>query len=184
MSASRARTSPVSFTVGVASLPRKGMPVAIEADARQRELLAGAHGLVAVKRFAADLLVSPWKADGVRVSGKVEADIVQECVVTLEPVRARVEEAVSALLVPEGSRLLRPDTVEGGEILLDAEGPDAPESFAGNSIDAGALAEEFFALGIDPYPRKQGAELEPSQGHDRDEPGPMHDMLKGLRRRG
>ena len=48
----------------------------------------------------------------------------------------------------------------GGEILLDAEGPDSPETFSGDTIDVGALAEEFFGLAIDPYPRKQGVSLE------------------------
>ena len=40
--------------------------------------------------------------------------------------------------------------------MLDAEGPDGPETFTGDTIDAGALAEEFFGLAIDPYPRKTG----------------------------
>jgi len=47
----------------------------------------------------------------------------------------------------------------GGEILIDAEGPDSPETFSGDTIDVGALAEQFFGLAIDPYPRKQGASL-------------------------
>jgi len=48
----------------------------------------------------------------------------------------------------------------GGEILIDAEGPDSPETFSGDTIDVGALAEQFFGLAIDPYPRKAGASLE------------------------
>lgn len=39
-------------------------------------------------------------------------------------------------------------------MILDAEGEDGPEPFSGDAIDVGQLAEEFFALGIDPYPRK------------------------------
>ncbi|RWC12571.1 MAG: DUF177 domain-containing protein, partial [Mesorhizobium sp.] len=41
-----------------------------------------------------------------------------------------------------------------------AEWPDSPETFSGNSIDVGALAEQFFGLAIDPYPRKQGVSME------------------------
>ena len=44
--------------------------------------------------------------------------------------------------------------------LLAAEGPDSPETFHGDSIDVGALAEQFFGLGIDPYARKPGATLD------------------------
>jgi uncharacterized metal-binding protein YceD (DUF177 family) len=43
-------------------------------------------------------------------------------------------------------------------MLIDAEGPDMPETFEGDQIDIGAVAEEFFELAIDPYPRKIDAE--------------------------
>jgi len=40
--------------------------------------------------------------------------------------------------------------------MLDADGADSPETFVGDRIDVGAVAEEFFELAIDPYPRKPG----------------------------
>jgi hypothetical protein len=63
-------------------------------------------------------------------------------------------------LLPEQSKLGRQGFDGGGEILLDAEGPDSPETFSGDTIDVGALAEQFFGLAIDPYPRKQGVSLD------------------------
>jgi hypothetical protein len=150
--------SPVSFRVNVMRLPKKGMPVSVDAGPEQLAALAREHRLLEVKGFHAELVLSPWKRDGIAVSGRVEGDIVQECVVTLEPIEARVEQDVSAVFVPEGSTLDRPAEFSGGEMVLDPEGPDSPESFSGTSIDVGALAEEFFALGIDPYPRKEGVE--------------------------
>lgn len=150
--------SPVSFVVDVRRLPQKGFPVRFEADTLQRALLAKDHGLISVDRFVADLVVQTWKRDGIRVSGTVDADVVQECIVTLEPLPAQVHETIDALFVPEWSPLARPDH-EDGEMFLSAEGPDAPEIFDGESVDTGALAEEFFGLALDPYPRKPGAEL-------------------------
>jgi hypothetical protein len=152
--------SPVSFAVHVVRLPQKGMPVVVEADAAQRQALAAAHGLVSVERYRADLVVAPWKRHGVRVAGRVEADITQECVVTLEPLAAHIAEDVEGLFLPDDSRLGRLGFEEGGEVVLAAEGPDSPETFHGDTIDAGALAEQFFGLAIDPYPRKPGAFLE------------------------
>lgn len=149
--------SPVSFAVDVRRLPRKGMPVRIVADAEQRAALAEMHGLESVGRFQADLLVQDWRRDGVKVSGHVTASIVQACVVTLEPVPAAIDELVEALFLPEGSKLAMPGAGEGGEMLLSPEGPDAPELFEGDEIDVGALAEQLFALAIDPYPRAPGA---------------------------
>ena len=104
--------------------------------------------------------MASWKRNGVKVSGRVEADITQACIVTLDPVAAHIDEPVEALLLPEDSKLGRQGFEGGGEILLDADGPDSPETFSGDTIDVGALAEQFFALAIDPYPRKSGASLD------------------------
>ena len=51
-------------------------------------------------------------------------------------------------------------------MIIEAEGPDIPETYSGDSIDVGAVCEEFIALAIDPYPRKEGAVLDAA-----DEPG-------------
>ena len=60
---------------------------------------------------------------------------------------------------------------------------DEPDPVIDGKIDLGALAAEFFALGLDPYPRKpgaafeQGAECAPADSPfsalaDRAKPGP------------
>ena len=152
--------SPVSFFANVAWLPQKGLPVVIEADAAQRAVLAEEHGLLSVEAYRAELLVASWKRNGIKVSGRVEADITQACIVTLDPVEAHIDEPVEALLLPEDSKLGRQGFEGGGEILLDADGPDSPETFSGDTIDVGALAEQFFGLAINPYPRKSGASLD------------------------
>jgi len=41
------------------------------------------------------------------------------------------------------------------------DGEDAPDPIVDGKIDLGALAVEFMALGLDPYPRKPGAEFTP-----------------------
>jgi uncharacterized metal-binding protein YceD (DUF177 family) len=175
--------SPVSYRLQVRNLPPKGTTVTLDANPEQRAALARAHGLLSVERFWTELLARRWKGDGTRVIGKVEADITQACIVTLEPVVARIDEEVSAIFVPEGSRLARIED-ENGEILLQADGDDLPEVFEGDSIDLGALAEEFFALGIDPYPRKEGSALELPSGKGEPERGPLYDALKKLKGNG
>ncbi|PSJ63911.1 YceD family protein [Pseudaminobacter soli (ex Li et al. 2025)] len=174
--------SPVSFDVHVSRMPQKGLPVVIEANEKQRAALAEAHGLEAVERFRAELLVTAWKRNGVKVAGQVEADIVQSCVVTLEPIESHISEEVSGLFLPDDSKLGREGFETAGEILLSADGPDSPELFSGDTIDVGALAEEFFGLGIDPYPRKAGAELQKKSDEAPDEPveGEFQRKLKSL----
>lgn len=177
--------SPVSYPVNVARLARSGLPVWLDADEEQRVALASAHDLLRVERFRFDLTLAPWKGDGVRVTGRVAAAISQACIITLEPVEDEIDEEIDTVLVPEGSRLATPKWVGEGEMLLDAEGPDAPETFSGDSLDVGALAEEFFALAINPYPRKFGAKLEqgPGVGEGAREHGPLYEKLQGLARK-
>lgn len=171
--------SPVSFLANVTRLPQKGMPVVIEADSRQRAALAEAHGLLSVESYRADLMVTSWKRNGIKVSGTVSAEITQACVVTLEPVKATIDEDVEGLFLPDDSKLGRHGFQEGGEILLDAEGPDGPDIFSGDTIDIGALAEEFFGLAIDPYPRKAGVSARNSE--EDDEPAIESEFQKQLR---
>jgi len=149
-------TPALKFPVSVQHLPQKGVTVTIKADERERAALARDHGLEAVKSFEATFQVMPWKKQGVKVRGRIDAEIVQACVVTLEPLDATIAEEVETVFVPEHSRLARIRLDESGEMLIDAEGPDMPETFSGDHIDIGAVAEEFFELAIDPYPRKPG----------------------------
>ena len=150
--------SPVSHMITVTKLPNKGLSVQADADEKQRRSLADEHGLQAVDRFSYNLHLSPWKGRGVRVRGDVSAVITQPCTVTLEPVQTEIKEQVETLLVPDDSRLARPQIVDG-EMVVSAEGDDLPETFSNGKIDVGALAEEFFELAIPLYPRSDGAEL-------------------------
>ncbi|PYE87167.1 YceD family protein [Phyllobacterium leguminum] len=154
-------TPALKFPVSVRNLPQKGLAVTIKADERERAALARDHGLEEVKSFEAELQIMPWKKRGVKVHGRIVAEIVQSCVVTLEPIDARMAETVESIFVPDDSSLARIRLDESGEMLIDAEGPDMPETFSGDHLDIGAIAEEFFELNLDPFPRKAGLPDEP-----------------------
>ena len=151
-------TAGLSYPVSVAHVPGKGITVKVEADDKERAQLAKNHELLSVGSFTADFLITPWKKDGIRLRGHIEAQIVQACVATLEPIETQISEDVDTVFVPENSRLARIRLDESGEMLIDAEGPDMPETFEGDRIDIGSVAEEFFELAIDPYPRKTEAD--------------------------
>ena len=144
------------YPVPVLYLSVKGTIVKIGTDDKERKALAENHGLEAVNSFSAEFLLSPWKKRGIRVRGRIDAEIVQICIASLEPLTSTIAEDVDTIFVPADSRLARVQLDEGGEMLLDAEGADSPEVFSGDKIDIGAVAEEFFDLAIDPYPRKPG----------------------------
>ena len=175
---------PFSYAVKVGHISANPVQVRLEADEREREGLAKLWQVEAVTALKADLSVARWKKDGVKIKGEVRADIVQACVVTLEPIESTIEADLEQIFVPEGSKLARIVTDEIGEMVLDPEGPDLPEPFSGDTIDAGALVAEFAALSIDPYPKKPGAVFDSHIESDAErdvKPSPFA-VLQGLKK--
>ncbi|RKE85254.1 DUF177 domain-containing protein [Rhizobium sp. AG855] len=152
-------TAEFSYRVKVGHVSANPVQVHVEADERERVGLASLWEVEAVNRLAADLQIARWKKDGVRIKGHVSGEIVQACVVTLEPVVSTIEQDIDQIFVPEGSKLARIVLDGAGEMVLDPDGPDLPEPFVGDTVDAGALIAEFAALGIDPYPKKPGVQF-------------------------
>lgn len=151
---------PFSYPVKVGHIAANPVEVHLEADEEERKGLAALWDVLSVESLRADLQIARWKRDGIRIKGKVQARIVQACVVTLDPVEAEIDETVEQIFVPEGSKLARQPANDIGEMILDPDGPDLPGVFVGDTIDAGEVVAEAVALAIDPYPRKSGVEFE------------------------
>jgi uncharacterized metal-binding protein YceD (DUF177 family) len=153
-------SSILSRPYDTAHLPATGAELGIDASAGQRAALANAYDLLAVERLVATATLTPAGAGTVTVEGRVVADIVQSCVVSLEPVAQHIDEPFSVRFASTEVR-----NSAAREIAIDPEAQDPPEVMDGTTIDVGALVEEMFVLAIDPYPRAPGADLpvEPEQ---------------------
>jgi uncharacterized metal-binding protein YceD (DUF177 family) len=90
---------------------------------------------------------------GWRLEGRLGATVVQTCVVTLDPVTARIDQEVRRSYLPE--RAPRP-----AEVVVDPDEDEEVEPL-GERIDLGLVATETLALALPAYPRKPGAELAP-----------------------
>ena len=137
----------------------------IEANPAECRALAKRFRLEAVASLTATLRLIRLRggqAGMVRVRGRLVAEVVQNCVVTLEPVPARVEESFNALFAPEAE-------VGDDEALFDpfAEEETVPEAMANGVIDLGELTAQHLSLALDPYPRAPGVEF---TGFDDDAP--------------
>jgi uncharacterized metal-binding protein YceD (DUF177 family) len=119
----------------------------LEANAAEREALARRFGIPAIESFRVELMLRPEPDGAVRAEGRLEAELVQSCVVTLEPVPQRVEERVAVRLLPSGR-----EADEGPEDLDEIETEN-------DTADLGEAMAEQLALALDPYPRAPGAAL-------------------------
>ncbi|WP_269513479.1 YceD family protein [Brevundimonas subvibrioides] len=121
-------------------------------DEAARARIVKALDLATLSSFDAELSVAPSRG-GWTLSGRVTAVAEQVCGITLEPLPVRIDERFSIDLVEAHAQ--EPDEVEV-EVSLDDDAPDVIED---ERIDLGQYAVEQFALALDPFPRKPGAEF-------------------------
>jgi hypothetical protein len=141
-----------SVPVTLAEVPDTGLHVELEAPEPVRAKLAELAGLRTLPRLTAMFDVTRRGA-GLHVAGHVTATAGQTCVVTLEPIENAIEEDVDLLFQPGA-----PPAPSVGDHRAETE-QEPPEPLVGDTIDLGEIASEFLVLGIDPYPRKPGAEF-------------------------
>jgi uncharacterized metal-binding protein YceD (DUF177 family) len=123
--------------------------VEIEADAAEREALAARFALQALEALAATATFHPVAA-GIEAKGRMKAKAVQSCVITGEPVPAKID-------LPFTIRFVAPDAAVSEEIELDAEDCDVMEH-DGSGIDLGEAIAQTLGLALDPYPRAPTAD--------------------------
>lgn len=148
--------------VAVHAVPEAGRHVELVADDDTRAAVAQSTGLRTLPRLEASFDLSRYGRDGLHVVGRVFATVGQTCVVTLEPIESEVNEPVDLLFEPAIDSEMRSDVIASKRA-----DDDAPEPLVGGVVDLGVVATEFLVLGIDPHPRKPGAEFAaPATGDD------------------
>lgn len=154
---------PPRFELVVATLPASGFLAAMRPDEAGRAAIAETLGVTRFEMLEVDFLVRRWRRDGAEVTGEIRARLEQPCVVSLEPVVQELRESVRATFLPAGSKGLKPKPASDLELAIDPESDDPPEPFEGDSIELWAIAIEWLALAIDPFPRSPHAQLAGTQ---------------------
>jgi uncharacterized metal-binding protein YceD (DUF177 family) len=128
---------------------RQDMTFDLAPDQAGREAVAAALGIPAVRKLRlAGRLVPEGRADW-RLEAELGATVVQDCVVTLEPVTTRIDEPVARRYL---ANLPAP---EPGE----AEVPEEDVEPVPPVLDLGEVMVEALALALPAFPRAPGAEL-------------------------
>ncbi|HEV2866649.1 MAG TPA: DUF177 domain-containing protein, partial [Allosphingosinicella sp.] len=127
-------------------------PLTLAAEEPERAALAKRFGLPGITKLEAELTLAR-RADEVIAAGTMRAEVTQSCVVTAEPVPAKVEVPFEILFRPQPQASgTDDDEVELSETELDVVFYDGP------SVDVGEAVAETLSLSLDPYPRAPGAE--------------------------
>lgn len=127
----------------------------IEATAPERAALAKRFDLIALDSFTAEGTLATLNG-GRRalLRGRIAAQVVQRCVVTLEPVADDIDEAFSLDYADDATAA----AIEK-ELELDPDADDPPDPLENEAVDVGEAAAEHLALALNPYPRVPDAQL-------------------------
>jgi hypothetical protein len=150
------RAAPIRHFFDLGDLSQAGSRIAVVAGGDDLARLAHWAGVDLVRVFRAQVELRRLSRTQFSFDAELESDIVQSCVVTLDPVATHITKQITREL-----HFSPRPRAEGGELTLSAGDEDVPEEIASLDYDlAGPLLEEF-VLAIDPYPRKEGVRFEP-----------------------
>ncbi len=129
---------------------RKATPFDLTPSTSERMAIAAALGIVAIKKLKFAGEITPVGRTDWDLRGMLGATVVQDCVVTLDPVTTRVDEPVRRGYMAEVEET---EEVEV-EMTVDENVEPLPAS-----IDLYGVLVEALALAMPVYPRANGAEL-------------------------
>jgi uncharacterized metal-binding protein YceD (DUF177 family) len=173
----------LSRPVDISRIDAAGTVERIEATEDERAALAAALGIVAIDKLAAEVTLVRDQRGLIRVDGRITADVVQNCVVSLVPVAQAIDETISLRFAEEGSSAAPAPPKPAAEIRVDPGEEDPAEVLTGATIDLGPIVVEHLILAIDPYPRAPGAALPDNPAEDLPGPGDSpFAVLAGLAR--
>ncbi|MEP2715755.1 DUF177 domain-containing protein [Pseudophaeobacter sp.] len=140
-----------STALRVSELPQnRATSFDLRPDAKTLETLADELNIKGLRKLRFTGTVSTKGRRDWQLSATLGATVLQDCVVTLEPVSTRIDEKVERFFVSDFSE---PDDPE---VEMDADERIEPLE---DTIDPSVVMIEALSLLIPTYPRKEGAEL-------------------------
>ncbi|MDG1707638.1 MAG: DUF177 domain-containing protein [Emcibacteraceae bacterium] len=131
-----------------------GSHLKVEADGHECEKLAERFSITKMVSLNADCvlkkLAQKHKGDFL-LNVKMEAEVIQQCVLTLNDVPESIEEEFSVIF--QIMRESGDDKAEEAEVTFNLEDDDV-EMISGFDIDVGEYIAEYLALSMNPYPRQ------------------------------
>jgi uncharacterized metal-binding protein YceD (DUF177 family) len=117
----------------------------IEAAPKERAALSRRFDLLSLDRLTAVVDLCRLDGEVIRLGASFEADFVQTCVVTLEPVPGAISDRFSLVFGP---------SEEASDEIVSDRGDAAYEPLAGDAIDIGEAVAQELSLALPLFPRQ------------------------------
>jgi uncharacterized metal-binding protein YceD (DUF177 family) len=154
-----------SYLVDDAEVEDKPLRLSISPDDTQRHELLKRLGVKEIPRLKVDFVLRRVNQI-VYVTGALDAVIIQDCVVTLEPIETRIRDEFDAWFADPDkavslAKARRERQLQKGnnEMPMLDESED-PEPLRDGKVDLGELATQYLSLSINPYPHAEGVVFE------------------------
>jgi uncharacterized metal-binding protein YceD (DUF177 family) len=167
---------PLEREFDLGRLSDAGTEIVLSPTEQERVVLAEWAEVCSIEAFKATIELKRITLGSFRYEARIEADLAQNCVVTLEPVASRIDKTFSREL--HLTQVTRHGLVE--ELTPGAGDDDVPEEIDSPRYDVAGPVLEEFSLAIDPYPRAPGAAFEsaPEAEDEADNPFAVLKRLK------
>src|SRR5262249_53888174 len=146
-------TFELAWDHAVRDVGESGVTAARDADPNELAAIARALDLVACTSLRTQYAILPLPGGRYRPTGRLNAQVTQACVVTLDPVESTLEESFEATFWPQQAMPLP----ESGELAID-DAPE-PEPILAGQIAVGRVVFESLAAALAPSPRKPASVL-------------------------
>jgi uncharacterized metal-binding protein YceD (DUF177 family) len=144
---------PLTWAIRVEDVPARSLDWTATATDAERQSIAETLDLIDVARLTANGKIEGLAGGIYRLTGRLKADIVQPCVITLDPVPAKIDEPIAIEFRPtdlvEDELASTPDYDEAFEI----------EPIVHGRLETGRVIYELLSASLDPYPRAVGADM-------------------------
>lgn len=133
-------------------IPANGLRVTRKATPEERAEIAASLSIVSCENLSATYQIKAKNRDRYELTGHVTVGVIQSCIVSLEPVRASLDETLDCAFIPSD---LLPESREDEQEVLSI---DDLEPIENGWINVGRIVFEVISTGLDPYPRREDAQ--------------------------
>jgi len=113
----------------------------ISATPQEREEVIRRLNLLSLEKFEAEICLE--RKDHIHLTGKIRADVIQECVRTLQPIPQHIEFRIDELFTP---------LLLNGDVEIDLSSESIVEPLEGEQLDLGEILTQLLSLNLDLFP--------------------------------